>query len=181
MSISIHPSSIVDPKAELAEGVSVGPFCTIGPNVTIGAGTTLKSHIVIDGHTTIGKDNSIFPFTALGLDPQHTLYKGEESTLVIGDRNILREGVTMHPGTHVGNMTTVIGDDNFFLAGSHVAHDAVVGNHVVAVNTTNIGGHAVIEDYVYMGAFTGVKPWIRIGKHAMVSAMTGVMADVIPY
>ena len=181
MSTSFHPSSIIDSKAEIADGVTIGPFCTIGPNVKIGSGTTLTSHVVIDGHTTIGENNRIFAFTALGLEPQHTLYKDEESTLVIGDRNIIREGVSMHPGTHVGNMTTTIRDDNFFLAGSHVAHDTVVGSNIIAVNTCNIGGHAIIEDYVYIGALTGIKPWTRIGKHAMVSAMTGVTADVIPY
>lgn len=181
MTSKIHPSSIIDSKAEIAESVTIGPFCTIGPNVKIDAGTILKSHIVIDGHTSIGKDNKIFSFTALGLEPQHMQYKGEDSTLVIGDRNIIREGVSMHPGTHLGIMTTKVGDDNFFLASSHVAHDVVIGNNIVAVNACNIGGHAVIEDYVYMGAFAGVKPWVRIGKHAMVSAMTGVMADVIPY
>ena len=181
MSTHIHPSSVVDKNAEIADGVSIGPFCFIGPNVKIGAGTSIKSHAVIDGYTTIGEDNQISSFVALGLEPQHTLYKGEASTLVIGDRNKIRENVTMHPGTEVGAMTTIIGNDNFFLANSHVGHDCIIGSNVVAVNTTNIGGHVTIDDYVYLGAGAGVKPWVRIGKHAMISSMSGVMGDVIPY
>ena len=177
----IHPTAIIEDGADIGEGVTIGPFCTIGPNVKIGDGCILKSHVVIDGHTTLGCDNKISPFVALGLDPQHTLYEGEESTLVIGDRNIIREGVTMHTGTKVGIMTTKIGNDCMFLAGSHVAHDCIVGNNVIMINESLIGGHVVLGDYAYIGANSGVKQWMRVGKHAMVSSMTGVMADIIPY
>lgn len=181
MATNIHPTALIESGAEIGDNVTIGPYCTIGANVKIGDGTSLKSHVVVDGHTTIGQDNKIFPFVALGLDPQHTQYQGEESTLVIGDRNTLREQVTMHSGTSIGIMTTTIGNDCLFLAGSHVAHDCVVGNNVIMINESLIGGHVTLGDYVYIGANSGVKQWMRIGKHAMVSSMTGVMADIIPY
>jgi UDP-N-acetylglucosamine acyltransferase len=181
MAVKIHPTAIIENGAEIGKDVSIGPFCTIGGNVKIGNGTTLQSHVVIDGHTTIGRDNNIFPFTVLGLAPQHAKYKGEKSTLVVGDRNLIREHVTMHAGTKIGRMTTIVGHDNMFFVATHVAHDCVVGNHVIMTNGSMIGGHVELDDYVYIGANSGIKQWVRVGKYAMVSGMTGVLADVIPF
>jgi UDP-N-acetylglucosamine acyltransferase len=181
MTAEIHPTAIVETGAEIGKNVTIGPFCTIGGNVKIGDGTAIQSHVVIDGHTTIGRDNRIFPFAVIGFPPQHVKYKGEDSTLVIGDRNLIRESVTMHTGTKIGAMTTIVGDDNMFFVGVHVAHDSVIGNHVIMTNGSMIGGHVHIDDYAYIGANTGIKQWVRIGKHAMIGGMTAVIADVIPF
>ncbi|MGU9962050.1 MAG: acyl-ACP--UDP-N-acetylglucosamine O-acyltransferase [Candidatus Puniceispirillales bacterium WSBS_2018_MAG_OTU23] len=176
-----HPSAIIEDGAVIGDNVSIGPFCIIGKNVTIGANSCLHSHVVIDGHTSIGADNKFFPFAVVGTAPQHTLYEGEESTIVIGDRNVFRENITVHPGTKLGNMTTIIGNDNMFFVGSHVAHDCVIGDNVILTNDTMIGGHVVIDDYVYIGGNTAIKQYIRIGKHAMISGLAGVRSDVIPF
>lgn len=181
MTSQIHPTAIIANGAKIGRDVTIGPYSIIGENVVIGDNCTLHSHVVIDGNTTLGTDNEIFPFAVIGKAPQHTLYEGEPSTLVIGNRNILRENVTIHPGTKVGIMTTTIGDDNFFLAHVHIGHDCVVGNHTIFTNESKIGGHVIIEDYVYVGASAAIRQFVRIGKHAMISTMTAVMADVIPY
>ena len=181
MGKTVHPTAIVADGATIADGVEIGPYCVIGANVELGKGCRLHSHVVVDGHTRLGEKNEIFPFAALGLPPQHTAYKGESSTLEIGDRNIIRENVTMHPGTKVGSMKTAIGNDNMFLAASHVAHDCVVGNNVIIINDSMLGGHSVVEDHAYIGGNSAVKQYSRIGKHSMVGGMTGVAADVIPF
>ena len=181
MSGKIHPTAIVADGAELGRDVEIGAYCVIGGRVKIGDGTIIGSHVVIDGLTTIGRDNKIFSFAALGLEPQHMLYEGEESTLVIGDRNVIREYVTMHSGTHVGIMTTTVGDDCMFLKSTHVAHDAVVGNHVIMVNDSMAGGHVVLGDYAYVGGNSAIKQWVRVGKYAMINGMACVTADVIPF
>ncbi len=181
MTVQIHPTAIVEDGAILGEDVIIGPYCTVGPHVKIGDRTSLKSHVVVDGFTTIGDDNKIFPFATLGLEPQHMRYEGEESTLVIGDRNLIREYVCMHPGTNVGIMTTVVGDDNMFLIHAHVGHDAVLGNNIIMVNSSMVGGHAVIGNHVYLAASSAVKPFVRIGDQAMIWALSAVVADVIPY
>ena len=181
MGKNIHPTAIVADGASLADGVEIGPYCVIGGNVKLGKGCRLHSHVVIDGHTTLGAGNTVYPFAALGLPPQHTEYKGEDSTLEIGDNNIIRENATMHPGTAVGSMKTVVGNDNMFLAASHIAHDCVIGNNVIIINDSMLGGHTEIDDYAYIGGNSAIKQYSRIGKHAMVSGMTGVTADVIPF
>ncbi len=181
MATNIHPTAIVEDGADIGEGVTIGPFCTVGPNVKIGARTILKSHVVVAGFTTIGEDNKIFPFASLGLEPQHMRYEGEESTLVIGDRNNIREYVSIHPGTKVGIMTTIVGNDNMLLASSHVGHDAVLGNNIILVNGAMVGGHVVVGDYAYLAGGCAVKPFVRIGEQAMIWGLTAAVADVIPY
>ena len=181
MGKAIHPTAVVADGATIADGVEIGPYCVIGANVQLGKGCKLHSHVVIDGHTRLGERNEIFPFAALGLPPQHTEYKGEASTLEIGDRNVIRENATMHPGTKVGSMKTQIGDDNLFLAASHVAHDCVVGSNVIIINDSMLGGHTIVDDHAYIGGNSAIKQYTRIGKHSMVGGMTGVTADVIPF
>ena len=181
MGKAIHPTAVVEDGASIDSDVEIGPYCVIGGNVELGKGCKLHSHVVVSGHTRLGAGNEVFPFAALGLPPQHTQYKGEDSILELGDNNIIRENVTMHPGTAVGAMKTVVGSDNMFLAASHVAHDCVIGNNIIITNDSMLGGHVSIEDYVYIGGNSAIKQYIRIGKHAMVSGMTGVTADVIPF
>ena len=178
---SVHPTAVVADGASLADGVEIGPYCVVGGDVELGEGCRLHSHVVIGGHTRLGAGNEVFPFAALGLPPQHTKYKGEASTLEIGDNNVIRENVTMHPGTEVGAMKTVVGSGNMFFAASHVAHDCVVGSNVVITNDSMLGGHVQIDDFAYVGGNSAIKQHSRIGKHAMVGGMTGVAADVIPY
>lgn len=178
---SVHPSAVIEPGAKLGEGCSVGPFCLIGPHVTIGNGVELKSHVVVTGHTEIGEDTVIFPFAVIGEIPQDLKFKGEESRLVIGARNRIREHVTMNAGTEGGGGVTRVGDDGLFMAGCHIAHDAQIGNRVIVVNSAAIAGHCVLEDDVIVGGLSGVHQWVRIGKGAIIGAVTMVTNDVIPY
>lgn len=177
----IHPTAIIDGKARLGEDIVIGPYCVIGPDVQLGDRCRLHSHVVLDGHTMIGEDCEIFSFAALGHAPQHLKYAGEPTRLIIGNRNIIREHVTMHTGTQMGHFQTVIGDDGLFLAGSHVAHDCIVGNHVIMANGVGIAGHVELGDHVYMGGYSAVHQFVRIGKHAVIGGVTAVVEDVIPY
>jgi UDP-N-acetylglucosamine acyltransferase len=177
----IHPTAIVDRGAELADDVQIGPYCVIGSKVILGPGVRLESHVVVQGRTTIGKDSRLFPFAVIGGEPQHLAYKGEDVELIIGERNIIREHVTMHPGTPVGTGRTIVGNDGNFYVGSHVSHDSVVGNHVIFTNHAVIGGHVHIDDFAILGGSAAVHQRVRIGKHAMIGGMTGVESDVIPY
>jgi UDP-N-acetylglucosamine acyltransferase len=181
MSTTVHPSAIVDPKAQLADGVLVGPFCTIGPNVKLGAGTRLISHVVIDGHTEIGEDNTIYPFAMLGGPPQHTAYKGEATQLVIGDRNLIREHATMNTGTVGGGGVTRVGSDGLYMIESHVGHDCVVGDQVILTKQATLGGHCEIADFVIVGGLAAVHQRTRVGRHAMIGGLAAVVKDVIPY
>lgn len=177
----IHASAVVSPKAKIGEGVSIGPFCVIGDHVSIGDRTVLHSHVVLDGHTTIGADNQFFPFCSIGTRPQDLKFGGEASTLVIGDRNMIREHVTMNPGTEGGGMKTVVGSDCLFMVGAHVAHDCIVGDHVILANNATLAGHVTIGDYAILGGLSAVHQFVRVGPHAMVGGMSGVEYDVIPY
>ena len=177
----IHPTAIVAPGAKLAEGVVIGPYCVVGENVTLGPRVTLRSHAVVDGRTTIGEGTRIFPFASIGLEPQDLKYRGETSGLVIGRNNTIREYVTMNPGTEGGGMVTRVGDNCLFMAGAHVAHDCLIGNHVILVNHATLGGHVIIEDYAILGGLSAVHQFVRIGRHAMIGGMSGVERDVIPY
>jgi UDP-N-acetylglucosamine acyltransferase len=177
----IHPSSVIEPGAKIAAGVRIGPFCHIGEHVEIGDGVELLSHVAVAGRTTIGAATRIFPFASIGHQPQDLKYHGEPSTLVIGARCLIREGVTMNPGTEHGAMTTVVGDDCTFLANSHVAHDCRIGNHVILSNNVMVAGHTSIGDYVIMGGGSAVHQFVRIGQHAFVGGLAGVENDVIPY
>ena len=177
----IHPTAIVDAGAELGEDVQIGPYCLVGANVKLGARTRLKSHVVVEGVTTIGEDCEVDAFASLGAPPQHLAYKGEPTRLVVGDRNLIREHVTMHTGTPIGRGVTTVGSDGLFCVGSHVAHDCIVGNHVVLINSAVLGGHVIMEDFAYMGGLSAAHQYCRIGQHAFVGGMAGVNHDVIPY
>ncbi|HWA64184.1 MAG TPA: acyl-ACP--UDP-N-acetylglucosamine O-acyltransferase [Caulobacteraceae bacterium] len=177
----IHPTAIVDPKAELAPDVEIGPYCMVGSGVRLGARVVLRSHAVIDGVTEIGDDCEIYPFASIGAAPQHAAHKGEPTRLVVGQRNLIREHVTMHCGTAIGRGVTTIGSDGLFYVGCHVAHDCIVGDHVILVNNATLGGMVVVEDYVIMGGLSAAHQHTRIGRHAFVGGMAGVNHDVIPY
>ena len=176
-----HALAVIDPNAQIGSNVSIGPFCVIGPNVQIGDGCKLHSHVVISGHTTIGSGCEIFPFASLGHVPQDLKFGGEESQLVIGDNNRIRESVTMHAGTEGGGMVTRIGSNCLFMAQAHVAHDCQVGNHVILANCAAIAGHCIVDDHAILGGLAAVHQFVRIGKHAFVGGMSGVESDVIPY
>jgi len=177
----IHPMALVEEGAEIGEGVKIGPFCTVGPNVKIGARTELRSHVVVTGRTSIGEDCEIFPFASIGEIPQDLKFGGEDSTLVIGDRNRIREGVTMNTGTEGGGGVTKVGDDGLFMANCHVAHDVHIGNRVILVNNASVAGHCILEDNVIVGGLSGVHQFVRIGKGAIIGAVSMVTNDVIPY
>ena len=181
MGYSIHPTALIASSAQLGAGITVGPYCIIGDNVVIGDHVRLHSHVVIDGFTTIGDDCEIFPFAILGAPPQHTLYNHEPSRLKIGKNCVIREHVTMHPGTAIDAMETIVGDHGLFFAGAHVAHDCIVGDHVIFANNAALGGHVKISDYVMLGGFAAVQQWCRIGAHAMVGAHSLVDSDIIPF
>ncbi|MEM9240598.1 MAG: acyl-ACP--UDP-N-acetylglucosamine O-acyltransferase [Pseudomonadota bacterium] len=177
----IHPNAVVEPGAELGEGVQIGPFCHVGPSVKLGDGVRLKSHVVVTGRTEVGEDTEIFPFSCIGEIPQDLKFKGEATELRIGARNRIREHVTMNTGTEGGGGITRVGDDGLFMAGCHVAHDCMVGNRVIIVNNAALAGHCVIEDDVIIGGLSGVHQWVRIGRGAIIGAVTMVTNDVIPH
>ncbi|MEL6958371.1 MAG: acyl-ACP--UDP-N-acetylglucosamine O-acyltransferase [Pseudomonadota bacterium] len=179
--MSIHPSAIIEPGAILGESCEIGPFCHVGPEVVLGAGVVLKSHVVVTGDTHVGDGTVIFPFSVIGEVPQDLKYAGEKTMLRIGARNRIREHVTMNAGTAQGGGLTKVGDDGLFMAGCHIAHDAVIGNHVVIVNQSAIAGHVVIEDDVIVGGLCGIHQWVRIGKGAIIGALSMVTNDVIPH
>lgn len=179
--MSIHPTAIIDPAAELDSTVVVGPYSVIGPHVKIGAGTHVASHVVIEGRTTIGRDNRFFQFSSIGATPQDLKYAGEPTELVIGDGNHVREYATMHLGTAQGDGITRVGNGGLFMASSHVAHDCIIGNGVILANSVGLAGHVVIEDYAIFGGLSGVHQFTRIGRHAFVSAGALVAMDIPPY
>ena len=179
--MGIHPSAIIEDGAQLGADVTIGPFCIVGPKVVLGDRVELKSHVVVTGDTEIGADTTIFPFCCIGEIPQDVKFKGEAAKLVIGQRNRIREHVTMNPGTEGGGGITKVGDDGFFLAGSHVAHDATVGNRVIIVNQSAVAGHCVIEDDVIIGGLCGIHQFVRIGQGAIIGALSMVTNDVIPH
>ena len=177
----IHPTAVIDLKAEIGEEVEIGPYTVIEKGVFIDRGTRIGPHVVIREGTQIGKSCQIFQFASIGEAPQAVAYKGEKTILLVGDRNIVREAVTLHRGTVRGGGKTVIGNDNFFMAYSHVAHDCQIGNQVFLYNGAALAGHIIIEDHAIIGALSGVHQFCRIGAHAMISGITGVVQDVPPY
>jgi len=177
----INNSSIINKKAKIGNNVKIGPFCYIGPNVEIDDNVELISNVHIEGKTKIGKNTKIFPFASLGTAPQDLKYKGENTTLEIGDNNTIREYVTVNPGTVGGGGKTVIGNNCLFMISSHVAHDCLIGNNVVIANNVPLGGHVTIEDSVVIGGNSAVQQFTRIGRLAMIGGMTGVLKDVIPF
>jgi UDP-N-acetylglucosamine acyltransferase len=177
----IHPTAVVDPKAQLDDSVSIGPYTVIGAHVKIGAGTQVASHCVIEGHTTIGRDNRIFQFVSLGSINQDKKYKGEPCQLVVGDRNTIREYSTYHIGTVQGGGVTRLGDDNWMMAYTHLAHDCIVGSNTIFANNAQIAGHVVVDDWVILGAYTCVHQFVRIGAHGMTGMGTVLLADQPPF
>jgi UDP-N-acetylglucosamine acyltransferase len=177
----IHPTAIVDPGAELDATVTVGPYCVIGPQVVIGAGTSLASHVVVQGRTRIGRDNRIHPFASLGGVPQDKKYAGEPTELHIGDRNTIREFCTFNLGTAQDVGVTRLGDDNWMMAYTHLAHDAQVGSHAIFANNAQVAGHVEVGDWVILGAYTAVHQFVKIGAHAMTGMGTVLLQDVPPY
>lgn len=177
----IHPTAIVDPKAELARGVEVGPYSVIGPHVRLLDGVHIGPHVVVDGRTLVGAGTSIFPFASIGHIPQDLKYKGEPSELVIGAHNVIREHVTMNPGTEGGGMITRVGDRCLFMVGAHVAHDCKIGDQVVMANNATLAGHVEVGDWAVLGGLCAVHQFCRIGRFAMIGGMSGVENDVIPY
>jgi UDP-N-acetylglucosamine acyltransferase len=177
----IHPTAVIHDGAKLGADVEIGPYSIVGPNVTIGDGTRLLSHVVIDGVTEIGQGCLIHPFAYLGAAPQHTAYKGEPTRLVIGDRNTIREHVTMHTGTVQGRGITSVGSDGLFMAGCHIAHDCAVGDNVIMANCATLGGHVNMADFVFMGGLSAIHQYSRIGRYSFVGGMAAVTKDVIPY
>lgn len=177
----VHPTAIVDPKAELDPSVAVGPYTVIGPHVRIGAGTVIGSHCVIEGHTTLGRDNRIFQFSSLGAVPQDKKHAGEPTELTIGDRNTVREFCTFNVGTVQDAGVTRIGDDNWIMAYVHIAHDCQLGNQITMANNTTLAGHVHIGDWVTVGGLVGILQRMRIGAHAMIGFGTHVAMDVPPY
>ncbi len=177
----IHPTALVDPKADVAPSAKVGPYCVVGPNVVLGEGVVLHSHVVVEGRTSVGARTEIYPFASIGHQPQDLKYKGEPSTLEIGTDNLIREHVTMNPGTEGGGMVTRVGNHCAFLTASHVGHDSIVGNHVVFSNNVMLAGHCKIDDYVIFGGGAALHQFGRVGKHAFIGGMSAVENDVIPY
>ena len=177
----IHKTAIIDPKANISENVSIGAYSVIGPNVTIESEVEIHAQVNINGNTSIGKNTIIYPFASIGNDPQDLKFNGEETSLVIGNNNKIREYVTINPGTVGGGGKTKIGDNCLFMVSSHVAHDCTVGNNVIIANNVPLGGHAHIEDNVVIGGNSAVQQFTRIGRLAMIGGMTGVLKDVIPF
>lgn len=176
-----HPTAVIDEGARLGEGVVIGPYATIGGNVTLGPGTRVGAHAVIEGHTALGAECEVFPHACVGTIPQDLKYHGEVSYLEAGDRNVFREFVTANVGTEGGGGVTRIGSDNLFMAYCHIAHDCIIGDQVIFGNAATLAGHVIIEDWVNVGAFSGVEQFRRIGQHAFVAAYSGVTKDVVPY
>lgn len=177
----IHPSAIIEPGAQIGQGCVIGPFCVVGPEVVLGDRVQLKSHVVVTGDTVVGDDTIIFSFSVIGEIPQDKKYGGEDSRLRIGARNSIREHVTMNSGTEGGGNETRIGDDGLFMAGCHVAHDVQIGDRVILVNNAGVAGHCILEDDVIVGGLSGVHQFVRIGRGAIIGALTKVTNDVIPY
>ena len=177
----IHKTSIIDKNAKISKTAKIGPYTIIGSNVEIGDEVEIHSHANIVGNTKIGSRTQIFPFASIGTQPQDLKYKGEKNSLVIGKNNIIREYVTINPGTQGGRTITKIGDNCLFMISSHVAHDCQIGNNVVIANNVPLGGHVIIEDSVIIGGNSAVQQFTRIGRLAMVGGMTGVLKDVIPF
>lgn len=181
MSQLIHPSAIIEQGAQLGKGVAIGPFCVVGPEVKLADNVKLHSHVVIGGDTEIGEGTEIFPFASIGLAPQDKKFFGEKTRLVIGQRNVIREYVTMNPGTEGGGGITKVGDDCLFMVSTHVAHDCIIGNHVILANNATLAGHVIVGNGVILGGLSAVHQFVRIGDYAFVGGLAGVEKDLIPY
>ncbi len=178
---SVHPTAIIEDGAQLGQDVDVGPYCVVGPDVKMEDGVRLVSHVVVSGNTHIGKGCVIYPFASLGHPPQHLKYEGEKTRLVIGESNVIREHVTMNPGTALDNNETIVGNNGYFMVGSHIAHDCVVGDNAIFANNATLGGHVTVGNHVMLGGLSAVQQHSRIGNFAFIGGMSAVTADVIPY
>lgn len=177
----IHPTAIVSAKAELGANIKVGPYSIIGDHVTVHDDVEIHSHVVIAGPCQIGKGNQIFPFASLGQPPQDLKFRGEDTKLIIGEGNVIREGVTMNRGTAGGGFITSVGNNNLFMAQTHVAHDCIVGSHNVFANGASLAGHVTMEDHAILGAFVGVHQFCRVGSYAFIGAFSKIVKDPLPY
>ena len=177
----IHNSSVINSNAKISKNVKIGPFCYVGPNVELLDDVELISNVHIEGNTIIGKGTRVFPFASIGTQPQDLKFKGEKNSLLIGENNLIRECVTINPGTEGGGSKTVIGNNCLFMISSHIAHDCKIGNNVIIANNVPLGGHVTIEDSVVIGGNSAVQQFTRIGRLAMIGGMTGVLKDVIPF
>jgi len=181
LTVQVHPTAIVAKGAALGEGVVIGPFCVVGEKVRLGEGTRLHSHVVVEGRTTLGARNEVHAFAVLGGPPQHTAYAGEDTALLVGDDNVIREHVTMNTGTAHGGGVTKVGSRGLYMIESHVAHDCDVGDHVILTKQATLGGHCEIGDYVIVGGLAAVHQRTRVGRHSMIGGLAAVVKDVIPY
>jgi UDP-N-acetylglucosamine acyltransferase len=177
----IHPTAIIEPSVKLGKNVKIGPYCVITGNVTLGDNIELKSHVVIANKTSIGDGTIIFPFASVGHISQDLKYQGEDSELIIGNNNVIREHVTINPGTLGGGMKTVIGNNCLIMVAAHIAHDCIIGNNVILANNVTLGGHVIVEDFAIIGGLSGIHQFVRIGSNSMIGGMSGVDSDVIPF
>jgi UDP-N-acetylglucosamine acyltransferase len=181
MVVSIHPTAIVHPKARIAEGVEIGPYSVIGEHITIGSGTKIAAHVLIEGWTTIGERNLIHSFSSIGTPPQDIGYRNEETYLIIGNDNVIRECATVHRATTKEDRRTEIGNKNFLMAYSHVAHDCKLGNNIIMANSVALGGHIVIGDHAILGGIVGVHQFVKIGAYSIIGGLSAVSLDIPPY
>ena len=179
--MDIHPTAVVSPNARLAEGVKIGPYCVIGDHVTVGRDTTLLSHVVIEGHTLIGDRNMVYPFVSIGSPPQDIGYRGEETRVIVGSDNLIREFTTINRATTKQDWQTVVGNENYFMAYSHVAHDCVLGNKIVMGNAATLGGHVSVGDQAIFGGMVAVHQFVRVGAYAFLGGKAGIDRDVPPF
>jgi UDP-N-acetylglucosamine acyltransferase len=181
MGVDIHPSAVVSSNAQIADGVKIGPFSMIGEKVTIGRDTVIDSHVVIEGNTVIGERNRIYPFVSIGLPPQDIGYKGEDTRVIVGDENIIREFVTINRATTKQDRVTKLGDKNYLMAYAHIAHDCILGNSIIMSNAATLGGHIEIGDHAIIGGLVAVHQFVRIGTYAFVGGKSGLVKDIPPF
>src|SRR6185369_16682815 len=179
--MSIHPTAVVDPGAKIPSSCAIGPYCIVGPNVELGENCELVSHVVLEGPTRLGNNNKIFPFSAVGIGPQDLSYRDEPTRLEIGDRNMIREYVTIHRGTVKGGQLTKIGSDCLIMAYAHVAHDCFIADHVIMANAATLAGHVTVEEWAVVGALCPVHQFVRVGAHSYIGGGTTITQDVLPF
>lgn len=177
----IHQTAIISAKTKIGKDVEIGPFCVVGDNVQLGDNVILKSHVVVEGITKIGSGTTIYPFASIGNPPQDLKYQGEDSEVIIGKNNTIREYVTIQPGTKDGVMKTIVGDNNLFMVGVHIAHDCIVGSNVIFANYVSLAGHVEVGDYAIIGGLSAVQQWTKVGEHSITGGVSALVKDLIPY